>query len=301
MRLSFPSCQRRERFSPVAARWRSFKAIVRLWVELFARDNLLTYASAIALQTLVAAISCALLGLGILGAAHDTSLWSRTIGPAIEPRVLHEVFRGANAVVQEVFSSSSAGVIAFAACLAVWEVSGVVRAVIGALNSIYETEEERPWWIRFPLSLGVSVVFMVALLGAILLLIAVHAPGAWEWPVAIVRWAAAIGLIVVAFGALVRLAPAEHRATRWASAGAALVVGCWVVESLIFRWYVSSVADFKTAIGSVVVFLVLTSYLYVGAIILLVGMELDEIVRLDAGRPRSRQQLLPLVERVIAR
>lgn len=284
----------------MAARWRSFKAIVRLWVDLFARDNLLTYASAIALQTLVAAISCALLGLGILGAAHDTSLWKRTIGPAIEPRVLPDVYRGVNAVVQHVFSSSSGGVIAFAAILAIWEVSGVVRAVIGALNSIYETEEERPWWIRFPLSLGISVVLLVGLVGSIVILLGLHASGAWEWPAAVLRWVVAIGLMVVAFGILVRTAPAKHRAKKWASAGAILVVVCWVAESFIFRWYVTSVADFKTAIGSVVVFLVLTTYIYVGAIILLVAMELDELVRLDAQRPRNRQQLLPLVERVIA-
>jgi membrane protein len=284
----------------VAARWRSFKGIVSLWVELFARDNLLTYASAVALQTLVAAISCALLGLGILGATHDTSLWRRTIGPAIEPRVLHDVYRGVNAVVQHVFSSSSAGVIAFASVLAIWEVSGVVRAVIGALNSIYETQEERPWWIRFPLSFGISIVILVALLGAIVLLLGVHASGGWEWPAAVFRWVAAIALLVAAFGILVRWAPAKRRAKRWASAGSLLVVVCWIVESLIFRWYVTSIADFKTPIGSVVVFLVLTSYLYVGAIILLVALELDEVVRLDAQRPRNRQQLLPLVERVIA-
>ncbi len=284
----------------MAARWRSFKAIVRLWVELFARDNLLTYASAIALQTLVAAISCTLLGLGLLRAAHDTSLWSKTIGPAIEPRVIHDVFRGIAAVVHHVFSHSTTGVIAFAACLAVWEVSGVVRAVIGALNSIYETEDDRPWWIRFPLSLGISVVFLGALLGAIAILLAAHASGAWEWPVAILRWLAAIALLILAFGILVRWAPVEHRETRWASAGAVLVVSCWIVETLIFRWYVTSVADFKTPVGSVVVFLVLTTYLYVGAIILLVAMELDELVRLDARRPRNRQQLLPLVQRVIA-
>jgi membrane protein len=284
----------------VAARWRSFKAIVRLWVELFARDNLLTYASAIALQTLIAAISCALLGLGLLGATHETSLWRRTIGPAIEPRVLHDVYLGVNAVAQHVFASSSAGVIAFAASFAVYEVSGVVRAVIGALNAIYETEEERPWWIRLPLSLGVSIVFLAALLGAIVLIAGLHAPGAWEWPVAIFRWIAGVALLATAFGILVRWAPARHRATRWASAGSVLVVIGWVVESLIFRWYVTSVADFKTAIGSVVVFIVLTMYLYIGAIILLVAMELDELVRLDAQRPRNRQQLLPLVERVIA-
>jgi len=283
----------------VGSRWRNFKGIVQLWVELFDEDNLLTYASAIAIQAFIAAISFALLGVGILGAAHDQSLWTKTVGPAIERRVLPHVYGGLNEIVHRVFSSSSAGLIAFATMLAIWEVSGVVRAVIGALNAVYETKEERPWWIRFPVSLGISVAFNVALLGAIVLLAGVHTHGAWQWPVAVVRWVGAVGLMMLAFGLLVRLAPAERRATKWASAGAILVVTAWVVETEIFRWYVTSVANFHTAVGSFASFIVLTTYLYVGAIILLVAMELDELVRLDANRPRNKQKLLPLVSGVI--
>lgn len=281
------------------SRWRSFRSIVHLWVDLFAEDNLLTYASAIAVQALIAAISFLLLGLGILGATHETGLWNRTVGPAIRRRVLPDVYRGLNQVVQHVFATSSAGLIVFATLLAIWEVSGVVRAVIGALNAIYETPEGRKWWIRFPLSFGISAVFNAALLGAIVLVAAVHASGAWGWPVAILRWIGAVGLVMLAFGLLVRWAPAKHRATRWASAGAVLVVSAWIVETEIFRWYVTSVADFRTTVGSFAVFIVATTYLYVGAIILLVAMELDELVRLDAQRPRNRQQLLPLVSGVL--
>ncbi len=174
-----------------------------------------------------------------------------------------------------------------------------MRAVIGALNTIYGTKEERSWKVRFPLSFALSTVFIVATLGAIVLVSAIHASGAWQWPVAVARWAGAIGLIMFAFGLLVRRAPAVRRAKKWASAGAILAVVAWIVETEIFRWYVTSVANFRTAIGSFAVFIVASTYLYVGAIILLVSMELDELVRLDARRPRDRQQLLPLVAGVI--
>ena len=281
------------------ARWDSFKGIVLLWVDLFDRDDLLTVASAIALQALIALISLLLLGLGLLGAVHDTKLWSRTIGPAVSGRVLPDVFLGINEVVHKVFATSSGGLIALAAALAVWEVSGVVRASMGALNDVYETKESRPWWIRFPLSFGLSVVLIVSWLGAIVLIAAVDIPGAWSWPLAVVRWLAAVALLVAGFGVLVRWAPCEHRAKKWVSAGALLVVVAWIVETLIFRWYVTSVADFKTTIGSFAVFIVVSTYLYVGSIILLVGMELDELVRHDLEQPKSRRLLLPLVAGVL--
>jgi membrane protein len=283
----------------VRARWDSFKGIVRLWVDLFDRDDLLTVASAIALQALIAGIALALLGLGILGALHDTGVWTRTIGPAISGRVLPDVFKGMNQVVLKVFATSSAGLVVFASLLAVWEVSGVVRASSGALNDVYETKESRPWWIRFPLSFGLSVVLILSWLGAIVLIAAVDIPGAWSWPLAVLRWLAAVALLVVGFGVLVRWAPDKPRAKKWVSAGAVLVVVAWIVETLIFRWYVTSVADFKTTIGSFAVFIVVTTYLYVGSIILLVGMELDELVRHDLEQPKSRRVLLPLVDGVL--
>jgi hypothetical protein len=42
------------------------------------------------------------------------------------------------------------------------------------------------------------------------------------------------------------------------------------------------VANFKTAAGSLTVFLVLTGYIYTSSIIFLEGVELDELLREDA-------------------
>ena len=58
-------------------------------------------------------------------------------------------------------------------------------------------------------------------------------------------------------------------------------------------------ANFRTAIGSLEVFIFLATYFYIASIILLVAMELDELVRVDLRRPRNRQELLPLVTGVM--
>jgi membrane protein len=281
----------------VQARWKSFKGIVRVWVDLFDDHNLLTYASAIALRTFIAAVACSLFALGILGATHERQLWQKTIGPAIAPKVLPHVFSGINETVHLVLSSSSAGLLALASALAVWEVSGIIRASIGALDAIYETHEPRPWWIRFPLSMGLAIVFLAAVLGAIALIWAGHAAG--SLPLLILRWPAAVALVAFAFELIVRWAPAAHRRARWASLGSLLVGVGWIGETLIFTWYVRSIANFRTPVGSLEVFIFLATYFYIAAIVLLVAMELDELVRLDLQRPRSRQQLLPLVAGVI--
>ena len=280
-------------------RWRSLKKLVRLWVDLFGEHKLLTYASAIALRMFIAAVACTLFALGILGASHQQQLWKQTIGPEIEPKVLPHVFDGIDQTVNRVFSSSTAGLLALAAALAIWEVSGIIRAGIGALDEIYETTDSRPFWIRFPLSWGLAILVLAAMLGAIAIVWAGHVSGSWSIPILILRWPAAAVLVALAFEVIVRWAPAEHRRVRWASLGSALVVVGWIGETVIFGAYVRGVANFRTPVGSLEVFIFLATYFYIAAVVLLVAMELDELVRADLQRPRNRQKLLPLVTAVI--
>ena len=49
-----------------------------------------------------------------------------------------------------------------------------------------------------------------------------------------------------------------------------------------FGWYAASVANYKTAVGSLTVFLVLTAYTLVSSAILLVGVLVDEQARTEA-------------------
>ena len=280
-------------------RWRNFKKIVQLWVELFDKHSLLTYASAIALRAFIAGVACTLFLLGVLGATHEERLWRSTIAPQIKPKVLPHVFAGIDQTAHRVFSSSSAGLLVVAAALAVWEVSGIIRAAIGALDEIYETPETRPFWIRFPLSLGLAILFLAAMLGAMAIVWAGHISGTWSIPVLILRWPAAAILVAFAFELIVRWGPDKTRRTRWTSFGSILVVVGWIGQTLIFGAYVRSVADFRTAVGSLEVFIFIATFCYVGAIILLVAMELDELVRADTERPRAKQELLPLVAGVV--
>src|SRR2546421_12814781 len=58
------------------------------------RHRLLTFASAVSFRALVALVPLTLLGLGVLGALGQASVWSKSIAPAIEPHVTQPVFHG---------------------------------------------------------------------------------------------------------------------------------------------------------------------------------------------------------------
>ena len=66
--------------------------------------------------------------------------------------------------------------------------------------------------------------------------------------------------------------------------GSAFIIVAWVIASLIYKVYVSDVASFRSTIGTFGAVLVLTAYLNVSAIVFLVGVQADELIRKDAVR-----------------
>jgi membrane protein len=257
---------------------------VQMWVDAFGEHDLLTSASAMAFQVLKSLVPLSLLGVALIGAVGRRDYWTRHIAPPISSRVDPPVFHAIDFAVKKIFAANSTGLIVFAALLTIWYVSGGVRAIMGAINRIYGTDDPRPFWHRWAISTALAACVVAGIVGAALLVAAVAKPsGAWEIPITVVRWLGAILTLALVTGLLVRYAPARPRPKKWASAGAVLVVVSWIVTTLAFRWFVSSLANFKTAAGQLTVFLVLMAYAYASSIVFLVGVQLDEFLREDAN------------------
>jgi membrane protein len=265
----------------------------------FSEHELPIYASAIAFRALVATIPLALLGLGLLGALGLQSTWRDSIAPAIRPRVLPQVFDGINASADKVLSSGTAGLIAFATALVVWDLAIGISAVMRALNHVHDVKEQRPLLRRVGVAVGLAVAVGACIIGASLLLVAApRAGGAFHVAFSILRWLLAPLLLGVAVALLMRFAPAQKPESRWASAGSLLVIGVWIVATVLFRLWITYVANFKTAVGSLTGLLLVTLYFFVSAAIFLVGVELDELLRKQTnGRGLALPDLVAAVVR----
>lgn len=255
-----------------------------------AEDRLLTYAAAIAFQSLIALIPLTLLGLGLLGAFGLADTWRNSIAPAIEPRVTQPVFHAIDYTVKRVLKHGSAGLIVYGALLATWYLAAAIRTIEEALNQIHEKKDSRKWVRRGLVSMGLAVSVGVCLVGAFL--VVVVAPRAARHGVAHVflglgRWAAAVLLLTLAVALLVRYAPSEHPQPRWASAGSVLVVGGWIVASLVFRVIISFL-NYRSPAGSLTGLITLNGYLFTSSLIFLIGVELDELLR-EGARRRTRR------------
>jgi membrane protein len=246
-----------------------------------ARHRLLTFASAVSFRALVALVPLTLLGLGILGALGQESVWENSIAPAIRHHVTTPVFDGIDFSVQRIFASDKGSLITLATALVLWHMTAAVATVMETLNEIHDVKDERPWWRKLLVALGLAVAIVLCLVAAVL--IVTVAPkigsGAVHFVLGIGRWLVAAVLLGVAIGVLVRYAPAEHPRPRWASAGSVAIVGAWIVLSLVFRVWVSDVSNFKTGIGFLTGFLVLGAYIYFSVLVFVLGVQLDELLR----------------------
>jgi membrane protein len=262
-------------------RIRDLVSLARPVVECARTHRLTTHATAIAFRLLVALVPLVLLGVALLGALGLESTWDNSIAPPLQERLSGPVFRAIDYSVQEIFRHSQLGLLAFASLLLLWQAMRGVRAVTNALNTIHEVEERRPWRRLTLVTLGLAVAVSLLVITATLVVIVaprVHDDvlhvlfGLGRWPVAVV-------LLGVAVGLLVRYAPAEHPDVKWASAGSATIVAGWLLLSLGFGFWVTVVANYKSAVGNLASFLVLTAYVLATSAVFLVGAELDEELR----------------------
>ena len=266
----------------IAARQR--KVALELGRELadaVARHRLLTFASAVSFRALVALVPLILLGLGVLGALGQASVWSKSIAPAIKGHVTQPVFHGIDYSAKRVLASDKGSLIALASALVLWHMTAAVATVIETLNAIHDVKDRRLWWRKLLVAVGLAAAIVLCIITAIL--VVTVAPkagsGAVHFVLGLGRWLVAAVLLGIAIGVLVRYAPAEHPRPRWASVGSMAIVGAWIVLSLVFEVWVTRVSNFKTGIGFLTAFLVLGAYIYLSVLVFVLGVQLDELLR----------------------
>jgi len=263
------------------------REFLRTWVDAFHEHRLLTYATAMAMRAFIGFICLTFLGFALLGAFGDKSVWKKHIAPSIEPKVTQATFDALNAAVQKIYSHNSAGLIAFAAAYAIWQVSGSIRAVMDALNTIIECDENRSTKERILLSVALAIAVIV-LIGCALFVVLVSgrllgaSGGFLHWLISLLRWPAGAVFLGLAVAVVARYAPVEHRGKRWASVGAAVIVIAWLVESAIYAWFLKHFASYKSATGNLLLLMVVVTYFYVSSVVFLIGAQLDEFLRAEA-------------------
>lgn len=260
-------------------------------VEGFREHNLLVEASGIAFRVLLALIPCSLFVLGLVGFLGVDEVWRQDVAPDLRSSVSPPAYKLINDTVTQVLGQKQLFWVTAGAALAVWEISGIVRAVRKILNRMYGARKSRSNREIFLTSFVVGAIVGVLVLGALavvrigpLAIDALLGDGVViEVIGALVRWALALGLLLAAVGLMVRAGPDVERPVRWVSFGAVVVVVSWVVMTLLFGLYLTEVADYGSVFGNLATVFILIEYLFLSSVVFVGGLLVDWFAQNRSG------------------
>jgi membrane protein len=276
----------------------TLREAVREVAQGFRERDLLTFASAIAFQVLFATIPLALFGLGLLGGfgldEQWTSEWAKDARGSMSP----PAFEVVDETVRRVLSGQQRFWMLAGAALAVWRLSSTTRAVMDAFDRIYDSRSRRTLLQTLRVSLALGAGAAALLLGAAGCIVlgddALHAAGITSGAVLWLRWPLALALLFAVVSLLVAFAPADRQPAQWVGFGSIVVVAAWAGTSLVLGVYLTSIADYGSIFGALATVVVTLTYLYIASAAVLVGAQLDAIVRRrvrDAPAQRSSSRV----------
>lgn len=183
--------------------------------------------------------------------------------------------------------------------LAAWTLSGAMQTVMWALNAAYGCDETRGFLKKrlVAFALIVCMVTSFALVFGLLVL----GPDVSRWvgsalgETSLVRWVwwtaewpiLLVGLLSM-FAIVLALAPnAVPRRWRLVTPGAVFAVVVWLIASGLFSFYTSNFSSYNKAWGSLAAVIIMLTWLWISALALLVGGEINA----ELERRRAPPQL----------
>lgn len=176
--------------------------------------------------------------------------------------------------------------------LAVWSANGGMKAVIDALNVVYDEEEKRGFIKLNAVSLAFTFGGLIAILAAIGLVVA--APVVLSTiglgPLADTllnygRWPVLAVLLLSGLAVLYRFAPSRKSPKwKWVSVGGAAAAAAWLMGSAALSYYIANFAGYDATYGSLGAAIGLMMWMWMSTIVVLFGAELNSEIEHQTAR-----------------
>lgn len=126
----------------------------------------------------------------------------------------------------------------------------------------------------------VAMVALAALVVMPIILAFVPLGGLYGVMLELLRWAAALGVLLVGLALFYRYGPnrEETGRGRWISAGLVLAVVLWVAASVAFSLFLANFGNYNEVYGSIGAVIALLMWFYISAYVVLLGGVLNSVV-----------------------
>jgi membrane protein len=186
---------------------------------------------------------------------------------------------------------------------ALWSAASGMKALITGVNMAYDETETRKFLKLRGLALLLTLGAMALMGIALFLIVAFPAladdwPTALRWTASVLRWLLLAALLILGLAVLYRYAPdRDEPKWSWVSWGSGAATVLWVVASLAFSFYVAHFGNYNKTYGALAGIIILLFWLWLTALVVLVGAELNAEMELQTARDTTRGPERPLGER----
>lgn len=196
----------------------------------------------------------------------------------------------------EVTSGASGGKLTIGILITLWSASAGIDTLRGTLNEVYNLTETRSWMraklTSLALTVGIGVLILITL--AIIVygsqmidsVLPIDSPLLLEGIELIV----ALALLLLAFALLYNFAPNhEPWEWKWITPGAVIGVVLWLILSGAFRVYLYYFDSYAATYGSLGAMIILLLWLYLTALVILIGGAINAILDEKSGVVKEAQ------------
>jgi membrane protein len=193
------------------------------------------------------------------------------------------------------------GALGIGALLALWAATGGTNALIKGMHRAHELPEQRHFVLRYAIAIGLTLLAAIGVIASFATIvggsfltqeIAVRF-GLGEQAVAVIgvlRWPAVFIGLVAAVAVLYRYAPSIVVPWRWIIVGACVFALGWLIATAAFGFYVANVADYGATYGSLGAVVVLMTWFYLTAALLVIGGEVTASLARELTPDEIRQR-----------
>jgi membrane protein len=195
--------------------------------------------------------------------------------------------------VGQALNTSPGFLLSFGAIFALWGAKNAVSAIIKGLNAAYDVEDDSRSWLRQTLtSIGLTVG--LALMLAISSLFFILGTGigddiagglglgsAWATFSTWIRWPIIAAVVILGVALLHRYGPDIDAPLKWFLPGAAVTVISMLIATLLLGIYFSISGGYSAAYGAFGAVLVFIFWLYVMALLILIGGVINKAVQAE--------------------
>ena len=186
--------------------------------------------------------------------------------------------------------------------IALWSANSGMKAILDALNVVYEEKEKRGFikltLISFCFTLAAIAAVLLALGAVVIMPVALNYLGlhaVTDFLLRALRWPVLLAMIILGLGVLYRFGPSRREPRwQWISVGSVTAAVAWAIASALLSWYLTRFASYDATYGSLGAGIGLMTWMWISSIVILFGAELNSEIEHQTARDTTVEKERPL-------